>query len=410
MRRAEKPGPGGSRHVFRKGFLVGVVEFVVLVGDRNGEIGDVGTELGDRRVPLRGVLQRDDDRILHDVRQIADLLDLEQLFAYLTPVRQLPGGKVDPERVHAQLDEGVIGKIRGLAQLFRFVEYVAELVREVLGDLGELGRHRLSWEVLGEGLVPRVVVGDLAAEVEVLGERSGVLHVERARVHRAVGGGPLRDDLLQGFLKRHARHLGTQVGRSVELSKVKARVSGGERLVRELAVRIVLLVEYVFALEVRYCVPHRNDPARGEGLAAPVVLHQHRGPDALGDVLLAAEHVGDALPEELAHRVVVVACALPAENAQRHPVEPAGRLDIALLERGASALLYVALRRNGLVLASGHPPLGEADESAELLVYCVYHGSVPFRVFQMQLLALYTLQSAKGYNLITLCRTALLFN
>ena len=117
-----------------------------------------------------------------------------------------------------------------------------------------------------------------------------------------------------------------------------------------------------------------------EGLAAPVVLHQHRGPDALGDVLLAAEHVGDALPEELAHRVVVVACALPAENAQRHPVEPAGRLDIALLERGASALLYVALRRNGLVLASGHPPLGEADEPAELLVYRVYHDSAPFCV------------------------------
>ena len=216
VRRAEKPGPGGSRHVFRKGFLVGVVEFVAVFAERLDEAEDLVAELGDRRIRLRGLSQRVHDRIPHDVRQSADFLVHEQLLAYLLPVRQLVGGKlalksghVAGEIVHglAQLVEGVVGKIRGLAQLLRIVEDVPELEREVLGDLGELGCHRLSWEVLGEGLVPRVVVGDLTADVEVLEERGSVLHVERARVHRAVCGGSLRDNLIKGILKRYSQPL-----------------------------------------------------------------------------------------------------------------------------------------------------------------------------------------------------------
>ena len=51
-------------------------------------------------------------------------------------------------------------------------------------------------------------------------------------------------------------------------------------------------MEDVFPAEGIYRVVDFEDAARGERLAAPVVLEEHRVLDAVRDVPLAAEHFG----------------------------------------------------------------------------------------------------------------------
>ena len=96
-----------------------------------------------------------------------------------------------------------------------------------------------------------------------------------------------------------------------------------------------------------------------------------------GIVSLPAEHVGDGLHEHRPHLVVGALGVSAAKDAQADPVDLVRHGDAALFQRRAAARHYFALGRDGLALACGHPLLGEADESAELLVYCVYHGFTP---------------------------------
>ena len=115
--------------------------------------------------------------------------------------------------------------------------------------------------------------------------------------------------------------------------------------------------------------------ARSERLPLPVVVEEHLLPDAGGNVPLAAEHVRDRLPEEVANLVVDVLDALVAELADVVPV--VGDLYAALLERSSAGGSHIAFGRDGGTFAKVEVVLCELYEPVELVVYGIYHGIPP---------------------------------
>ena len=133
---------------------------------------------------------------------------------------------------------------------------------------------------------------------------------------------------------------------------------------------------------------------RGERLALVEVVEVHRLPDAPGNARLAAEHVGDRLPEKVARGIVRVFVRLgPPEGS--HLVAAVSHHDGVPDERtGARA----AVARDRLFVARLHLLLGELHELVILRVVKIdSHVEPPF-YSESAVSVLSTHHPAKGYG------------
>ena len=124
---------------------------------------------------------------------------------------------------------------------------------------------------------------------------------------------------------------------------------------------------------------HGDDAARGERLALAEVVEVHRLPDAPGDVRLAAEHVGDRLPEKVARGIVRVLVRLgPPEGSDL--VAAVSHHDGVPGERtGARA----AVARDRLFVARLYLLFGELHELAVLCIVKIdshFDATFPFGI------------------------------